>query len=303
MRLRLFFKHDSILVAFTAGAMLLLCGCTDARKVAELQARIEALEKRQEEDGIKLAGMSEKIVTKAIEVRHLNADIIELGEYERGFGHVTIDFSGITLSTINLQNKTGAEATLNSSSISIMDHASFDNSSAKDGNRINLSVKKRIASTGKTEGETDISIWSLDPEKDGKIWSRNLRKEAVSDSEHAYGIHETNSSFNIIGKPGGQFAIRNVLMSDDGVVRFDLANLSALPVATLRGTVEILDYKRIANKNLAKDKSASVSFVIDQQMEVGKWTPVAVPFDIKKKDILGHLVIKDLFPGTYYFSK
>lgn len=299
MRFPSFLKSSAYLATFTAGAILLLCGCTDARKVAELQARIETLEKRQLEDGIKLAGMSEKIVTKAIEVGNIEANTIVLGEIESGFGHVIIHSSGIRLSTINSDRKTGAELMIDSSSIKIMDQPAIHYDSLVDGNGIVLSVKTQKLGSEKQTEETQIQLWSNDSDSEGKLWSRNLRTESKVDSERLFRIKDSDSDIYVIGAPTGHFAVRVISISDDGVVRLELANISGIAVGAVRGTVELVDLHIYPKDTRSQNKSASASFVIDKMMNPGEWFPVTVAFDVKIKELKGcYLKIKNLKAGS-----
>lgn len=283
MRLTPIFNRSAILAVVIAGTMLLLCGCGDARKVAELQARIETLEKKQLEDGIKLAGMSEKIVTKAIDVQGtIKSESLIVGNIKSGLIEVggslpvvTIDpFVGIVISSLNDARKTGSIAKFDSESFKIDDYESN-----KEKIKHGFKGAGVVFSLSRGAGKSEFKMWDFSDESPKISWWRNLKTESILNSETViFSIWiDTKFTSQIGANHHEPFGVRLISISDDGLLRFELVNSSALTLLTIRGTIET---------TTGRGSDKSTSFVIDQNMQTGKWYSVAVDIGVKKKDIL-----------------
>jgi hypothetical protein len=290
METRPIFKSSTFFTAVAAGAVLLLCGCIDAKKVAELHARIEALEKRQEEDGIKLAGMNEKIVTKAIDVQGLikseslvvknviKSGLIDVGDLQAS---VSISGSGIVISSLDHARKKGAISRYDSESFKIDNYSSNRGFPTTKGSGVVFSV-------GSVAGEPEFKMWSFAEESSKSFWRRDFKTESILSSEAV--LANANGSATFVGaKPNFMFAARLISLSEDGIVRFELANLSAVSATTVRGTIETV---------VGLEGKKTVSFVIDQPMSTGRFLSVAVDVGAKKNDVT-FMTLKNLHVDAF----
>ena len=110
--------------------------------------------------------------------------------------------------------------------------------------------------------------------------------------------HVNGGGISFVGSGHLLFAVSLSSVSDDGVVRFKIANVSAIDVSEVRGSIEY-SLETDIQKPLVKK---SVGFVVDRRMQTGKWVDVSVALEGKEKDLSGFLKIKNLQVKNYWFS-
>jgi outer membrane murein-binding lipoprotein Lpp len=283
--------RNNALVGVSICAVALLSGCGDSAKVAELQARIDALEQKQKEDGAKLAAMSQKIVTRTIEVE----GSIKVGKND-GFGFVTVYPWGIELNRLNDNDKVGHVSRLEAHSLRISDFDGRYNQIA--GNGVQLSIKGTLGTRGlvrQEENENGVKLWSARSEGKGGVY-RNLWNESAVKTEASFAMNEVGDVgvryVNEKGGGSGRFGVRIGSISDGQIVRLQMANLLALSVIKVVGVLEV-------TSNLGKNEQSK--FVVDRKMDTGVWEAVAVAISIDR-DQIAYLTVKDIDVGAAFFK-
>lgn len=89
------------------------------------------------------------------------------------------------------------------------------------------------------------------------------------------------------------FGVKFTSVTDDGIVRFQIANASALPVTKVVGVLEWISRK--------KDKDGQSKFVVDQKMDPGAWISVAVATSLSGGE-LWYFQLKDIAVGSTFFK-
>jgi hypothetical protein len=283
-------------------------GCSESSSTAALQARIHALERQQKESNAKITAMGERIVTKQIEVdgfirtRELSADIIQVGEKGTG-SNVQIESSGLTVSSLVNGAKTGGTTEIASTSIIIRDHENDD--SPFKGNIVSLGVSD-VNSKGEREGRTRIFMRSNEAEPGGYGERLSLHETVRVPRRIEWSLEDKNEGFSFIGTDALVFAARLESISDDGILRFKVANASALEVGKVRGEVGYYVVKKpkfTAKANPSKSEPKTASFIIDRRMPPGKWEDVAIVLGASKEELEGYLSLSAIKVESFFFLK
>jgi hypothetical protein len=302
------FFYSPALVSSISLILLLGAGCGDSREVAELKTKIEAMATKQRELDSKLAAMGEKIVTKAIEVqgpvqaKSAEIDLIQATKITASYslrvsakdsneGHTLIYPWSLQISSIRRDQKNGHISTLDSASLSIRDYEG--DFSGYRGNGIVLGVKgKRNIATRSDPKENKLEIWSVPEESDFPV-IRNLWNEVPVKTSTTFASRNIGKGVGYISEAQdgyGKFGVEIMSISEDGIVRIQIANVAALNVT---GIVGVLEW-------YGSDGTKETKFMIDRTMETGVWESVSVPTGVSRERIFFLTVHQVRVQSTFF---
>lgn len=308
--------HSPALVSSLSIILLLGSGCGDSREVAELKTKIAAMETKQRELDSKLAAMGEQIVTKRIEVQGpLKAKFAELsnlqvdtllsrgsirvgdgagkGSEGKGPSQTIIYPWKLEISNLSSESKDGHISTLDAASLRITDYDG--KSGIFGGNGVMISVKGTRKMLSRSNGnENKFEVWSEGNNENLRV-IRNLWNEVPLKTDASFATNKLVNAVNYLSAGGGgygTFGAKVTGITDDGVVRIQMANVSPLAVTDVTGVLEWMG---------TKGKTGEVSFAIDRRMETGSWHAFSVPTGVPREQLL-FLTLRDIHVRSTFFT-